>query len=227
MPVKLPGLPPIPGRKLLGIGLLLVIAAAFVSFLFSLSGDDSSKGQTASDFAVHQQAGTARNNAGTQPQVPAAKRYDYASMVNEPLPDRQENVNADSTGVSGTITPPPAVPVQPQGSGQQGSPAMQAPQAEPAPAQPQAQAQPQPQLTETLPQAAILTCGSFTTEGEAQQQKALIAFQGVSSEVIRSGSGFALQMGPFASREEGRNVFNKLAAQGLVQQCALSDAPAQ
>ena len=66
--------------------------------------------------------------------------------------------------------------------------------------------------------------GSFDSENQAQEHKALIAFQGASSTVVQNSEGkYQLKIGPFANREIGRSEFNKLGEAGLVERCALVD----
>ena len=83
---------------------------------------------------------------------------------------------------------------------------------------------PQETLPATQEVESWLYCDSFDSENQAQEHKALIAFQGASSTVVQNSEGkYQLKIGPFANREIGRSEFNKLGEAGLVERCALVD----
>lgn len=71
--------------------------------------------------------------------------------------------------------------------------------------------------------AAVLFCGKFGTSQSAEERKAMLAFQGKSSTVVKRGSGYSLKIGPFKNREAARAEFAQLDAGGLVNECSLED----
>lgn len=68
---------------------------------------------------------------------------------------------------------------------------------------------------------AVLYCGNFVSSSKAEEQKALMAFQGLSSQVVKHGSSYVLKLGPYKSRDAARKVFSRLDADGLVSECSL------
>ena len=85
---------------------------------------------------------------------------------------------------------------------------------------PNEQAMPQP-----APAApATLFCDSFTLAQQAESQKAMLAFQGISATVVQNqDGGYSLRIGPMSSPDEARQLFYSLSEKGLVQKCALVD----
>ena len=70
---------------------------------------------------------------------------------------------------------------------------------------------------------AVLYCDSFPSQAKAEEQKARIAFAGVSADVTRQDGRIVLRIGPFANRDQARAKFNQLAEMKLLGQCALVD----
>ncbi len=68
---------------------------------------------------------------------------------------------------------------------------------------------------------AFLYCGTFSSAAKAEEQKALMAFQGLSSQVKKHGASFVLKLGPYKDRDAARQTFSKLDANGLVSECSL------
>ena len=68
---------------------------------------------------------------------------------------------------------------------------------------------------------AVLYCGNFSSSAKAEEQKALMAFQGLSSQVVKHGSSYMLKLGPYKSRDAAKKVFSRLDADGLVSECSL------
>lgn len=193
-------------KKILAIAAVMAVLVIFASFLLSLGGSEPEQTPAAQDAPAA--SGGAQSG---QLQIPASERYDYANMLNEP----QQPMPDSSSGAAGELTPPapednPFASMQPP----QTAPAP-APSAEPAPVQPTAPAPSGPQ--------AMLYCDSFATAAEAESRKALVAFQGLSSQVQAQGNAFVLAIGPFADRAEARARFADLADKGLVTQCSLTD----
>lgn len=71
------------------------------------------------------------------------------------------------------------------------------------------------------PASATLYCGSYTTRSAADEQKALLAFQGITSRIVKLGPNFALALGPYASKEQARSTLASLQARGLVRNCSV------
>lgn len=56
-----------------------------------------------------------------------------------------------------------------------------------------------------------LICGSFKTDDRAQSQKALIAFEGITSEVRQSPNGYyQVRVGPYSTKRKAESEKNKL-----------------
>lgn len=187
-------------KKIAAIAAVLLIVLIFVSFLLSLLSDEKaqSSAQPAPQQSAQQQSG--------ELQIPASQRYDYSNMLNEPQEEAPSGQSDPFAGMkdSGAL-PAPAPAPAPE------------PQAQPAPA-------PAPQQPAQAggPQA-VLFCGTFGSAKEAESQKALIAFQGIVSEIRPREGGYTLMIGPFPNREEARAVFGNLAEKGLVSECSLTD----
>ena len=204
-------------KKIVAIAAVLLIVLIFVSFLLSLSGgDDKAEGSSAQNTAAQstQQSG--------ELQIPASQRYDYSNMLNEPqdsapAAEQNENPFAGMKPDNGSLPAPApaAAPDQVQPApvptvDQNAAGAQQAGSAQPAGAQ-------------SASRQAVLFCGSFASAKEAESQKALIAFQGIVSEVQPRSGAYTLMIGPFPNREEARVVFGNLADKGLVSECSLTD----
>lgn len=199
-------------KKIVAVAAVLLIVLIFVSFLLSLSGgDDKAQGSSAQNAAAQstQQSG--------ELQIPASQRYDYSNMLNEPqqpAPAAEHNQNpfAGMKPENGSLPAPApaAAPDQVQ------------PASVPTVDQSAAGAQ-QAAGAQSASRQAVLFCGSFASAKEAESQKALIAFQGIVSEVQPRSGAYTLMIGPFPNREEARVVFGNLADKGLVSECSLTD----
>lgn len=201
-------------KKILLLAAMMAIVVVFISFLLSLSEDQ--KTSTTPAKATGELAPTA------PVQQPAAERYDYVNMLNEP-----EQPSTDNTATSGSLTPPvsesaPHVSDDPFAHMQ--------PKPEPAPSTTPTST-PATENTVTTPATdstatqAILYCDSFSSAQEAESRKAMIAFQGISSQVTHQDGKIVLAVGPFKDRQVARSTFATLADKGLVTQCSLTDLP--
>ncbi len=97
-----------------------------------------------------------------------------------------------------------------------------------AQAQKPAQSASQQQKEQGAPEAresdgAVLYCGSFATSRAAEEQKALLAFQGQRAQVVRRSGSYTLKLGPYKTKAAARSEFSKLDQAGLVSECALED----
>ncbi len=138
--------------------------------------------------------------------VPASQRYDYTNLLSQ---DYQ-----------------PADPAEDPFAGmKQGSDTTPDSSAPDTKAAPPAQ-EPAPVDTAGQPSDAWLYCDSFASEALASEQKALVAFQGLSSHVVASeNNSYQLKIGPFPDREFARSEFNRLGEAGLVSRCSLVEEP--
>ncbi|MBO8415429.1 MAG: SPOR domain-containing protein [Proteobacteria bacterium] len=200
-------------KKIVAVAAVLLIVLIFVSFLLSLSGgDDKAEGSSA-----HSEAAQSTQQSG-ELQIPASQRYDYSNMLNEPqqpAPAAEQNQNpfAGMKPENGSLPSPAPAPAP----GTQVQPA-------PVPATDHSAAGAQPAAgAQSASRQAVLFCGSFASAKEAESQKALIAFQGIVSEVQPRSGAYTLMIGPFPNREEARVVFGNLADKGLVSECSLTD----
>ncbi len=82
-------------------------------------------------------------------------------------------------------------------------------------------ATPKPQVTTST--KAALYCGSFSSQSKAEEQKALMAFQGLQSTVVKHNGSYTLKLGPYKSRDVARQAFSKVDATGLVSECSLEN----
>ncbi len=228
-------------KKLFAIAGAMALLVIFASFLLSLSGGGQ-EAQTppAADPAAAAAPDQAQGSL-TPPtqQVPAAERFDYANLLNQPenVPAAGAEGNPENAalGTQGTLPAPGSDPFaavrNPQTEPEAGSePAPEA--AQPAAPQPgdgsaeilTANPAPHPAVTTPAAPQAVLYCDNFSTANEAESRKAQIAFQGLSSAVTAKDGGYTLAVGPFPDREAARKAFAMLADKGLAQQCSLTDA---
>ncbi len=189
---------------------------------------------------------------GSQPAaapIPAKQKFDYQGQANSATADVGPQMAADAP----ITTPAPltsqddpdAVPAlddDPFASSSnntqpQLAPQTVAPQPAPQPQVTQPQAAPQVQQTPVQdtsaavtpkPQApaatkAVLYCGTFSSQSKAEEQKALMAFQGLQSTVVKHNGNFTLKLGPYKSRDAARQAFSKVDATGLVSECSLEN----
>ena len=70
---------------------------------------------------------------------------------------------------------------------------------------------------------ATLYCGSYPSSAKAEEQKAIMAFQGLSSTVVRHNDVYSLKLGPYKNRDRAKAVFKDLDAKGLVTECSLEN----
>lgn len=69
---------------------------------------------------------------------------------------------------------------------------------------------------------STLYCDSFANSKDAESKKANIAMTlGFMSKVVKKDNTFKLQLGPYSTADEAKNVFSKLDASGLVNECSL------
>lgn len=208
-------------KKLVLLGALLAIVMAFIFFLISLSASNDPVTPPQNTVQTEGQSG-ALTLDGTE-KVPAAQKYDYTTLLKDDAPAAPP---ADPFAGMKESSAPAADPTAPLSSAEE---APQSQVTESVPVEP-----PSPDTTsrgsEPLPSGttmgAFLYCDSFATQSEAEGQKALIAFQGQSSEVVQNSEGrYQLKLGPYVSRDAARTEFNQLGEQGLVSRCALVDEP--
>ena len=173
--------------------------------------------------------------SGSASAAPAAvERTPAPPAVPAPVPKASAKVSAAAPAAA-TRAPAAAAPAAaPKAAAAAAGPAAAAPK--PAAAAPKPEAAPRSPGTATAsaPKAAAaapapaakktsytLYCGSYTTRSAADEHKALLAFQGLSSRIVKRGANFALALGPYSSREQGRKMFTSLDARGLVSSCSL------
>lgn len=69
-----------------------------------------------------------------------------------------------------------------------------------------------------------LYCGKFSSEKSAEEKKASIAIStGLSSKIIPKNSFYSVLLGPFNTREEAVNTFNRLDSLKLIDECELEE----
>lgn len=81
-------------------------------------------------------------------------------------------------------------------------------------------------LNTQKPETKVITmyCDSFSTENDAMQKKATIAFStGLLSEVVNKNGTYQLKLGPFNTRNKAIEAFKKLDSQELVGECTLEN----
>lgn len=70
----------------------------------------------------------------------------------------------------------------------------------------------------------VMYCGKFSSSNAAEEKKANIAIStGLSSKIISKGSFYSVLLGPFDTREEAVNTFNKLDSLKLIDECDLEE----
>ncbi len=182
--------------------------------------------------------------------IPAKQKFDYQGQLNTNV-GPQDTADAPITAPAPLTTQEntdavPAFDEDPFASSTNNAQPQMAPQrVEPQPvAQPQTQVAPQPQAVPQVQQApaqqvaptapakpqatttsskAMLYCGSFSSQSKAEEQKALMAFQGIQSTVVKHNGSFMLKLGPYKSRDAARQAFSKVDATGLVSECSLEN----
>ena len=70
----------------------------------------------------------------------------------------------------------------------------------------------------------IMYCGMFSSRNDAEEKKANIAIStGLSSKIISKNSFYSVLLGPFSTREDAVNTFNKLDSLKLIDECDLEE----
>mgnify|MGYP002515537728 CR=1 FL=1 len=70
----------------------------------------------------------------------------------------------------------------------------------------------------------VMYCGKFSSSNAAEEKKANIAIStGLSSKIISKNSFYSVLLGPFSTREEAVNTFNKLDSLKLIDECELEE----
>lgn len=204
-------------KRVLAIGGIAFIVLLFVSFLLSLTEDDSSSEQNNTNQATQVEEQSQNGSL----QLPSAHRYDF-----------ENNNQHDGGGIESLLNDAPAantpigVDKSPFDSQPNTEPASPAPGPLPVPDEEEAyQPQPAPApapAPEAKPAKAVLYCDSFASAAEAETQKATLAFQGVTAHVVKNQDGtHGLKLGPFPSADRAREAFTFLSDKGLLQQCGL------
>lgn len=212
MPVKKPKLGLKIGprqKKIIAIAAVAAIVLIFVSFLLSLSSD---KEETAGGQSTAVQTESNVGSSG-ELQIPTSQRYDYANLLNEPEDAQQGPSPADDpfAHMKEQSTAEPEAWEAPTAQGNAGE------------ASSSAQGEITPPAAQGAGVQAVLFCDSFPSSGDAESQKARIAFQGVASEIVQRQGAYSLRIGPFANRDAARAMFGSLADKGLVRECSLTD----
>ncbi len=219
-------------KRVLAIGAVAFVVLIFASFLLSLVEDDDATSNAANNAAQGQQQQLDPNATGQtgQLQLPTNQRYDFAggNQQNAQQGNGLENLLNDNA-----LQPPANVNVGVENdpfanmngsrqevnqSAQQGSQQGFGPAPIPAPNDQVMQQQ------SATAAPATLFCDSFTLAQQAESQKAMLAFQGVSATVVQNqDGGYSLRIGPMSSPDEARQLFYSLSEKGLVKKCALVD----
>lgn len=213
-------------KKVLAIGGIAFIVLLFVSFLLSLSEDD-----TSSNNNQQEQVQTTVPEALTtnNQQIPTSQRFDFDngnditsggleslltdnSSTSEIGVDNNPFANMQGNGTTGTLD-----------IGQIGTGT--APSYGPAPIPQEeelvaSQKEPEPEA-KPAPSGATLYCDKFKSANEAESQKAMLAFQGISATVVEKDGVYRLKIGPFSTKDLARAKFNELGGKGLVDTCSL------
>lgn len=70
----------------------------------------------------------------------------------------------------------------------------------------------------------VMYCGKFSSSKNAEEIKANIAIStGLSSKIISKDSIYSVLLGPFNTRDEAVNTFNKLDSLKLIDECDLEE----
>lgn len=211
-------------KRVLAIGGIAFIVLLFVSFLLSLTEDDGSN-QTQQVVSQDANQPLEQGSSG-ELQLPSSQRYDF-----------ENNVATNGGGIEDLLNDAPQTDDGPIGvdkSPFENQPNTQSPsqglgplpmptEEEEALGGQQAQEQ-APEAPQAAPVStkAVLYCDSYTNAADAESQKAVLAFQGVTAQVVKNQDGtLGLKLGPFPSAERAREAFSFLADKGLLQQCGL------
>lgn len=227
---KIKELPP-QKKRVLALGGTAFIVLIFVSFLFSLSEEPKQAPQEQGTLQLTEQAPQGKQGEIALPRTPDEKRYDFEHGA-EPAPSGglEDLLNAPANELT---------PQEPQGTvdvtqdpfaNMNGTrdelPSKPQIIDEPATSGEREALGPAPIPTEPEPVApapnTVLICDSFNSAQDAETKKALLAFQGKASTVLRNQDGtFSVRLGPFDSADQARLVFNELSTKGMLSRCAL------
>ena len=189
-------------KRILAIAGVATVVLLFVSFLVSLTtgSDDNSNAavQTSEEITLED------NSHDTSVKVPASVRYSY-------------DAQPESDMSSGTIEPDTVDQNQDPFANMNSSENTE--QAAPV----QQESDLAPGIEEQKQFLSYLYCGSFDSDGAAQQEKAKIAFAGIISTVASYKGTLTLKIGPFNNRDEARAKFHSLSEKGLLSTCELVD----
>ncbi len=205
-------------KRVLAIGGIAFIILLFVSFLLSLTEDDSSSQDNNAN-----QAAQVEDQAQNGPlQLPSAHRYDF-----------ENNTQHEGGGLESLLNDAPesnspiGVDKSPFDSKPNTVDAPTAPGPLPVPDEDeepiyQTEVAPSAPVVEEKPAKAVLYCDSYASAADAETQKATLAFQGVTAKVVKNQDGtHGLKLGPFPSAQRAREAFTFLSDKGLLQQCGL------
>lgn len=201
-------------KRVLAIGLVAFVVLLFVSFLLSLMEDDGSKSSIPEEPEVLEE--TSDGLQLKKPQVPTSQRYDF---------NQESEGNGLETLLEGDqefgVTNNPFSNMQSQSS-------LEPPKYGPNTTnvtQEEAEGTITEELEMAKPEPVVkeftLYCDSYGTAQEAESQKAMLAFQGISTTVVESGGTYRLKIGPYTSSDEAKASFNALGSKGLVKKCSL------
>ena len=196
--------------------------------------------------------GDAQQPVQNTQQIPASRRFDYqgGGDASAPIAPSSENVaNSQQPAVpddpSSQITTLPAKDGAPVDAFMEEGPAYQnddtvektvpdTAQTTTVPSQPQVQdTHVTPEQPDKNPATAneqkpastkaSLYCGNYPSSAKAEEQKAIMAFQGLASTVVRRNGAYSLKLGPYKNRDRAKTAFKDLDAKGLVTECSLEN----
>lgn len=204
--MNLANLPP-EKKRVLAIGLIAFIVLLFVSFLLSLL-EDEPQTQTQQTQQQEQTQGDLQLN---RPQVPNSQRFDFnqdeqqgAGLEQLLNKDQEIGVNNDPfANMSGQGTENSNASNDNFTSG-----AVE-------------EELTMPQVEEPPQQTHTLYCDEFPDAQQAESQKAMLAFQGVSATVVQHNNTYRLKIGPFTSKDEAKQAFHDLGTKRMVKKCSL------
>jgi cell division protein FtsN len=184
-----------------GSGASEASAASDVDLNRSLQG--KSPGQAVPGAQQPQpQAGNANNGANIEPQI---------IEVPSSAPPAQAQAPKVVPGTGGPSAEAPAAPAAPANKPAQN--------ANGAPAQPSAPAAPNNSAANDANSGYLLQVGAYKTEGDAEQQRARLAFQGFESKVTRRDAAgvtyFRVRVGPFSKFADMNSARQRLADSGI------------
>lgn len=198
-------------QRLIGIGLGVFFLLLFVSLLLSLvDGDEQQR------IEVLEQPQSEGSLQLQQPQMPSSQRYDFnhdpasqGSGLEDLLNNDQELIvsNDPFASMQGGEGPAPTYGPAPLPTAEE----------EAAGTVTEELTMPEPQTNTTY----SLFCDEFNSNQEAESQKAMLAFQGISTSIVEKNGKYRLKLGPYGNPENARNAFNDLGNKGLIKKCTL------